>query len=56
VGPRVKREDVKGGSYTLDHPRILAMRAEGKGAPEIAKALGGSRGAVYKALNAQAAA
>ncbi|HUE47221.1 MAG TPA: hypothetical protein VMO81_13295 [Aestuariivirgaceae bacterium] len=27
------------------------MRADGKGATEIAKALGCSRGAVYKALN-----
>ena len=41
----------KGRPVTLDHPRILAMRAEGKGATEIAKALGCSRGAVYKALN-----
>ncbi len=35
----------------LDHPRILAMRADGKGATEIAKELGCSRGADYKALN-----
>ena len=42
----------KGRPVTLDHPRILTMRAEGKGATEIAKALGCSRGAVYKALNA----
>ena len=33
----------KGRPVTLDHPRILAMRAEGKGATEIAKALGCSR-------------
>jgi DNA invertase Pin-like site-specific DNA recombinase len=41
----------KGRPVTLDHPRILGMRAEGKGATEIAKALGCSRGAVYKVLN-----
>jgi DNA invertase Pin-like site-specific DNA recombinase len=33
----------KGSPVTLDHPRILAMRAEGKGPTEIAKALGCSR-------------
>ena len=41
----------KGRPVTLDHPRILAMRAEGIGVTEIAKALGCSRGAVYKALS-----
>ena len=45
----------KGRPVTLDHPRIRALRAEGKGATEIAKALGCSRGAVYKALNGHAA-
>ncbi|MGI0490072.1 helix-turn-helix domain-containing protein [Pantanalinema rosaneae CENA516] len=35
----------------LDHERIRAMHAEGQGATAIAKALGCSRGAVYKALN-----
>lgn len=43
----------KGRPVTLDYPRILAMRAEGKGATEIAKALRCSRGAVYKVLNAE---
>jgi DNA invertase Pin-like site-specific DNA recombinase len=41
----------EGRPVTLDHPLILAMRAEGKWATEIAKALGCSRGAVYKVLN-----
>jgi DNA invertase Pin-like site-specific DNA recombinase len=41
----------KGRPVTLDHPRILAMRAEGDGATDIAKALGCSRGAVYKVLD-----
>lgn len=46
----------KGRPVTLNHPRILAMRAEGKGASEIAKSLGCSRGAINKVLNARAAA
>jgi DNA invertase Pin-like site-specific DNA recombinase len=41
----------KGRPVTLDHSRILAMQAEGNGATQIAKALGCSRGAVYKVLN-----
>jgi hypothetical protein len=41
----------KGRPVTLDHPSILAMRREGKGATEIAKVMGCSRGAVYKVLN-----
>jgi DNA invertase Pin-like site-specific DNA recombinase len=41
----------KGRPVMLDYPRILAMRAEGKAATEIARALKCSRGAVYKALN-----
>jgi DNA invertase Pin-like site-specific DNA recombinase len=45
----------KGRPVTLDHPRILAMRADGKGVTEIAKTLGCSRGAVYKILNDTAA-
>jgi DNA invertase Pin-like site-specific DNA recombinase len=45
----------KGRPVTLDHSRIIAMRADGKGATEIAKALGCSRGAVYKVLNGDAA-
>lgn len=44
----------KGRPVKLDHPRILAMRADGKGATVIAMALGCSRGAVYKALNGPA--
>lgn len=44
----------KGRPVTLDHQRILAMRAEGKGATEIARSIGCSRGAVYKALNGHA--
>ena len=45
----------KGRPVTLDHSRIVAMRAEGKGATEIAKAIGCSRGAVYKVLHGHAA-
>ena len=45
----------KGRPVTLDHPRILAMRVEGKGPTEIAKTLGCSRGAVYKTLNGHTA-
>ena len=41
----------KGRPVTLDHPRIIAMRAAGKGPTEIAKALGCSRGAAYKTSN-----
>jgi DNA invertase Pin-like site-specific DNA recombinase len=44
----------KGRPVTLDHSRIRGMRAEGKGATDIAKALGCSRGAVYKVLNGHA--
>lgn len=35
---------------------ILTMHAEGRGATEIAEALGCSQGAVYKVLAAQAVA
>ena len=45
----------KGRPVTLDHQAILRMRKEGKGATEIAKAVGASRGAIYKVLNAEAA-
>jgi DNA invertase Pin-like site-specific DNA recombinase len=41
----------KGRPITLDRKRIAALKAEGKGATEIARQLGCSRGAVYKALN-----
>lgn len=48
---KAKAEGVyKGRPVTLDHERIRAMHAEGQGATAIAKALGCSRGAVYKAL------
>jgi DNA invertase Pin-like site-specific DNA recombinase len=40
----------KGRPITLDYKRIVALRAEGKGATEIARTIGCSRGAVYKAL------
>ena len=45
----------KGRPVTLDHQAILRMRKEGKGATDIAKAVGASRGAIYKVLNAEAA-
>jgi IS30 family transposase len=35
-----------------DRSRILALRKEGMGATEIAKAVGRKRGNVYKALRA----
>lgn len=54
---KAKAEGVyKGRPITLDHDRIRRMKADGLGATEIAKALGCSRGAVYKALNADAEA
>jgi DNA invertase Pin-like site-specific DNA recombinase len=40
----------RGRPVTLDHAKIAAMRAEGKGATEIARAIGCSRGAIYKTL------
>jgi DNA invertase Pin-like site-specific DNA recombinase len=42
----------KGRPATLDHERIVTMKAEGKGATEIARQLKCSRGAVYKVLSA----
>jgi DNA invertase Pin-like site-specific DNA recombinase len=44
----------KGRPVSIDHERIKAMRAAGTGATEIARTMGCSRGAVYKALNAAA--
>jgi DNA invertase Pin-like site-specific DNA recombinase len=44
----------KGTPVKLDWQRIKSMKAEGTGATEIAKAMGCSRGMVYKALNAPA--
>jgi DNA invertase Pin-like site-specific DNA recombinase len=37
---------------TLDRARIVALRKEGMGTTEIARAVGCKRGDVYKALNA----
>ena len=42
----------KGRPVTLDHGRIAKLRAQGRGATEIARELGCSRGAIYKALKA----
>jgi DNA invertase Pin-like site-specific DNA recombinase len=42
----------KGRSVTLDHQKIAQMHRDGRGATEIARSVGCSRGAVYKALNA----
>ena len=42
----------KGRPNSLNHDQIRIMRAEGMGATKIAQALGCSRGAVYKAINA----
>ncbi len=42
----------KGRPITFDHAKIVALRKEGLGATEIAKAVGCKRGNVYKALKA----
>jgi DNA invertase Pin-like site-specific DNA recombinase len=42
----------KGRPVTFDRARIVALRKEGLGATEIAKAVGCKRGNVYKALKA----
>jgi DNA invertase Pin-like site-specific DNA recombinase len=42
----------KGRPVTFDRARIVALRKEGMGATEIAKAVGCKRGNVYKALKA----
>jgi DNA invertase Pin-like site-specific DNA recombinase len=42
----------KGRPPTFDHARIIALRKEGMGATEIARAVGCKRGNVYKALKA----
>ena len=48
---KAKAEGVyKGRPMSLDHDKIRSMKAEGLGATTIAKELGCSRGAVYKAL------
>ena len=41
----------KGRPVSLDHKRIAALRAQGKGATEIAREIGCSRGSVYKAVS-----
>jgi DNA invertase Pin-like site-specific DNA recombinase len=42
----------KGRPVTFDHGKIVALRKEGLGATEIARAVGCKRGNVYKALKA----
>jgi DNA invertase Pin-like site-specific DNA recombinase len=42
----------KGRPATLDHGKIIALHKAGRGATDIAKAMGCSRGAVYKVLGA----
>jgi DNA invertase Pin-like site-specific DNA recombinase len=42
----------KGRPVTFDRARIVALRNEGMGATEIARAVGCKRGNVYKALKA----
>jgi DNA invertase Pin-like site-specific DNA recombinase len=42
----------KGRPVTFDRARIVALRKEGIGATEIAKAVGCKRGNVYKTLKA----
>jgi DNA invertase Pin-like site-specific DNA recombinase len=42
----------KGRPVTLDHAKVLQMHKDGHGATAISKAMGCSRGAVYKVLNA----
>ncbi|MBZ9939204.1 recombinase family protein [Mesorhizobium sp. BR1-1-16] len=44
----------KGRTPSIDPERVRAMRSEGKGASEIAKALGIGRASVYRVLEAQA--
>lgn len=52
---KAKAEGIyKGRPVSLDHEKIRAMKSEGMGPTEIAKALGCSRGAVYKALREEA--
>jgi DNA invertase Pin-like site-specific DNA recombinase len=42
----------KGRPVTFDHARIIALRKDGMGATDIARAVGCKRGNVYKALKA----
>ena len=46
----------KGRPITFNHAKIVALRKEGLGATEIARAVGCKRGNVYKALKAAAVA
>jgi DNA invertase Pin-like site-specific DNA recombinase len=49
---KAKAEGVyKGRPVSLDHGQIIELHKAGKGATEIAKHMGCSRGAVYKAIN-----
>jgi DNA invertase Pin-like site-specific DNA recombinase len=49
---RAKAKGVyRGRPVSFDHARIVALREQGMGATEIAKAVGCKRGAVYKVLN-----
>jgi DNA invertase Pin-like site-specific DNA recombinase len=43
----------KGRPISLDHERIKTLRSQGVGATAIAKQLGCSRGAIYKAMNSR---
>ena len=42
----------KGRPATFDHAKIIALRKQGMGATEIARAVGCERGNVYKVLKA----
>jgi hypothetical protein len=44
----------KGRPVTFDHERILALRKQGMGCTEIAKAVGCKRGNVYRSWRARA--
>jgi DNA invertase Pin-like site-specific DNA recombinase len=46
----------KGRPATIDPAKVREMKAQGRGASEIAKALGIARASVYRVLNEQAGA
>jgi DNA invertase Pin-like site-specific DNA recombinase len=51
---KAKAAGVYGGRpVSLDHAQIRTLRSQGMGATAIAKQLGCSRGAIYKAMNAR---
>jgi DNA invertase Pin-like site-specific DNA recombinase len=52
LGMVAEMEVYKGRPTTFDRARIVALRKEGMGATEIARAIGCKRGNVYKALKA----